>query len=435
AGPAAPRAAARAAAPARAFPVGERSSAQFRRASGTTTSARGPRLSIGKALVALVVLGVLGAGGVAGYRYATRGYLLEPPAAPPLQIQVITAPAEAELRVDGVVAPGRSLALAPGASARIRALAPGRMAREILVTAEGTSMAPVLIALPHRLGRSSPHLAAYRDDLPGTAVGAGDAETDDALAKLDQYVECLIPIAGVLTTARDEYRRVTRGSASKIKRNNVPVLWPFPLETVSLCRDNLEAAARAPPRDPSIDQPAASLMETLDEVNAMLEDLGGYYKQERYFNDDLKYGRKRHGALLHALDDAWAGLQPLAAAVAERRAYWQRVELDSVARSEGEAGHWHLRRLAMTVQLWQGAVAGRRGAAPRASELRAAFEQAIEYARAHPAELEEIEGAGAYLTCVEELVLPLIAIGTQVSVTEAFQDGDPCIAAFNALVL
>jgi serine/threonine-protein kinase len=382
----------------------------------------------------VAVIAVLGAGGFALYRYLTLGYVLSPPPPRSAQVTVQVTPATAELTLDGAPLAEPRFATEVGKARRIRAFAGDRLTLEEVITPAGAEVAPLVLHLPHRLQPLVPGVLAPAAD---RGPAGGGAELDAALAKLARYGDCLGPLARALAASRDGYLRTSGGSERKLRASPPPEVAPIPVDVAGSCRSTLERARSEAPALAGIDDPAAALMPAVDDLAALANEVGNYYRGGKHRVDDLRWGRRKHGELVAAYERAWTAHQQLAAVVAARRAWWEERELAELKERSGEDAHWHLRRLALAAQAWLSAeLAGAPAAAAgaRLTELGAAFGAARDYAKAHAAELAAIEGAAAFLTAAGETVAAAGA-GGRAAADQALPLHNRSIELFDAMVL
>ncbi len=412
--------------------------ARAARSRGSATAVRGPLITGGGLVKLLLLLAVLGAGGAAAYRYATRGYLLSPPGPPPVTLALEIAPANANVLVDKLITDRRSVELRPGHPRALRVMALGRIAvdQPLVAPAGGAAPAPLKIYLRHRVPLLTRIVAPARADGGANAADrATDAAIEAALSKLERVAGCVRPLGEALGDTREAYLGTTHGKASAIRPGQIPKVVALPIDALTACRMAARSAPVEQPAMPAIDADLGAMVTAVDELRTTLDEVGQYYTDERYRNDHLRWGRKMHAIIVARLAQASAVVNRIAAATADRRAFWLQRELDRVGAAEGKGVHYQLRRLALASQLWVGALV--RGAAPAdlaaaAEAMAEAYHAAGDYLSAHQEEAQAVDGGGIFLTACK----PLVDLAAHpADPARALELGNAAVADFNSMVL
>jgi hypothetical protein len=319
---------------------------------------------VGRLLGGLVVLALLAGGGVAGYRYSTLGYVLEPPPPRAVALVIDVRPADAALTLDGV----RFTSGAPVSIDRAHVLtarAPGRLGVTTTLPVGG-EVVRLKLRLPRALARLprgavASGAVAAEPTAELTSLGAALAAVDQTVAKLEQYERCAARLAPPLEASAEAYAAST---AQGLRGEPPPVIEAVAGDIVEECRAAIETAGGAEPSLPDLERAAATLAGAAAALDGTARELTRYYGNGGYRVDDLKLGRDKHPVLRAAYTAALAALAALEREIARATTRYERRELEALRAGEGDSRHVTLRAAVLAAR--------DRAMAADAAELKAA---------------------------------------------------------------
>jgi len=347
-----------------------------------------PRLAIALGLVALIV----GARVVTIYLRPADGRVAPVAQRQQHKVRLAVDPADASVQIDQLPAMGDDLYFDQGRPHVLYATAPGRISRRFSFEAKTDLDLSVYLgrtlALP---SAAEPEPSASEWLVRYSANPPSRDEINHAFAKLDRYARCLALLG--------------YGDAEARKGGN--------------------------PGGPS-NSDMSGCVQLLDEANGLAPVMFQLHAAGVAYLQGVHNGQSP--AALHRL------LAAFRAEFLATRTDWQMAELARQEKNEGQTAAWHMRRLALTAQVWlrqsKSGSANVRGMKESRAKLDEVHQALLGFAQHSPEAVAHVAGADAFMKSAEDVVaLAKGESGKRSEFAAALVACTHLAAAFNALVV
>jgi len=198
----------------------------------------------------------------------------------------------------------------------------------------------------HNGGAVAPTLLLGLMLLGNPAFAQPVAATDPSLAsdqamlqKLAGYIDCINSHSNWVTKSRKRYFSWLKSPENGPTGKEEVVYGLYALQDNRRCREAVERAASLPPADASLEQAAATFVQTLVAAEFVVKEADNYYALENYKDDDMRRGKAMHPQLVAAYaafdaasDSLYEQVVGLQDAISER--HLQRLAKDPAQRAE-----------------------------------------------------------------------------------------------------
>lgn len=248
--------------------------------------------------------------------------------------------------------------------------------------------------------------------VPGTPpVAPGDVPTDQKLAEMDLYVQCL---NRAVPRSNDSYRRylswVNEKTGPTCKEPYVSyALYTLYDDAVKKCKDAAAQGAAGGPSWPKIEKSMGDVATAFAQLVPLTQQAYDYYNQQDYKDDNCAKGQALHPQLM----DAFGRLRTAAAVVdAELKPIKEELDAAELLRVEQSAGkklEWQTRSLGIAARQLVNTIPEDNAAAFQPSAYLAAYAKLEEaynsfntYVTANPTDSEGVFWFSAYQSSAKE---------------------------------
>lgn len=350
----------------------------------------------------------LAAGGAAGYRYYTVGYILPQSATAAAGLEIIAEPSTAEVSLDNRKLGQGSASLEAGQNYSVRLRADGYLAmRSSFMPAAGQKL-----RLKIRMGHKVPALLKNVAAVPKRGPQDVAERTPEAITagyeKLASLVGCGARLSGALQGALPASED---GEPSPVAYN-----------LMDECRMVVDLQVTKQPAFPRLDKGTTALVTRILALNDALRDV------QASAAANSKEQRKIRAAVRKASSAARKERRRWLATMNQTKADWLREEALRIRAREGASLHSVLRDVITASDAWSRAATS---APHKAGELRETLVAALAVAKIDATKRKELyvaSGADGFLLAIETLV-------AQEATEQVFTLHNSAVKRFNGLVL